>query len=182
MITNNINMILTISEAKGFGINTDLFETNILNLSVVIGVLIYYGRVALGNIIKDRKEIITKNLQEADSKFLEAEENLSFAKKNLEIAKTKADQIRQQGTMLSAQTSKSILDSIEDDIRRLKTVNLSSIKMEENKSISEVCQKLSQGALSKAVENLKKDLNPAIHKKIIKKKINKISVKSLKTR
>lgn len=46
MITNNINMILTISEAKSFGINTDLFETNILNLSVVIGVLIYYGRIA----------------------------------------------------------------------------------------------------------------------------------------
>lgn len=54
--------------------------------------------------------------------------------------------------------------------------------MEENKSISEVCQKLSQGALNKAVENLKKDLNPAIHKKIIKRKISKISVKSLKTR
>lgn len=121
-------------------------------------------------------------MQEADNKFLEAEENLSFAKKNLDIAKSKADQIRQQGTLISAQTSKSILDSIEDDIRRLKSVNLSSIKMEENKSISEVCQKLSQGALSRAVENLKKDLNPGIHKKIIKKKISKISVKSLKTR
>lgn len=40
----NINMF--ISEAKGFGINTDILETNVLNLAVVIGVLIYYGRVA----------------------------------------------------------------------------------------------------------------------------------------
>lgn len=40
----NINMF--ISEVKGFGINTDIFETNILNLAVVVGVLIYYGRVA----------------------------------------------------------------------------------------------------------------------------------------
>lgn len=40
----NINMI--IAEAGKFGINTDIFETNVLNLSVVIGVLIYYGRVA----------------------------------------------------------------------------------------------------------------------------------------
>lgn len=46
MIINNINMLVFVSEAEGFGINTDLFETNILNLSVVIGVLIYYGRVA----------------------------------------------------------------------------------------------------------------------------------------
>lgn len=40
----NINMF--ISEAEGFGINTDILETNVLNLAVVIGVLIYYGRVA----------------------------------------------------------------------------------------------------------------------------------------
>ena len=44
MIIDNINVFTIISE--GFGINTDIFETNILNLSVVIGVLIYYGRTA----------------------------------------------------------------------------------------------------------------------------------------
>lgn len=49
MIINNINMLFFISESEGFGINTDLFETNILNLSVVIGVLIYYGRVAFSS-------------------------------------------------------------------------------------------------------------------------------------
>jgi F-type H+-transporting ATPase subunit b len=46
MIFNNINLLGLISEREGFGINTDIFETNVLNLSVVIGVLIYYGRVA----------------------------------------------------------------------------------------------------------------------------------------
>jgi F-type H+-transporting ATPase subunit b len=43
---NNINLFVLLSESKGFGINTDIFETNILNLSVVIGLLIYYGRIA----------------------------------------------------------------------------------------------------------------------------------------
>lgn len=42
----NVNIFLPLSEAEGFGINTDLFETNVLNLSVVIGVLVYYGRIA----------------------------------------------------------------------------------------------------------------------------------------
>jgi F-type H+-transporting ATPase subunit b len=42
----NINMLMFISNSGGFGINTDVFETNILNLSVVIGVLVYYGRAA----------------------------------------------------------------------------------------------------------------------------------------
>ena len=42
----NINMLAFVSHSDGFGINTDIFETNILNLSVVIGVLVYYGRAA----------------------------------------------------------------------------------------------------------------------------------------
>jgi len=39
-----INILTLISERDEFGINTDIFETNILNLSVVIGVLVYYGK------------------------------------------------------------------------------------------------------------------------------------------
>jgi F-type H+-transporting ATPase subunit b len=37
-------MFNLLAEHNGFGINTDIFETNVLNLSVVIGVLIYYGK------------------------------------------------------------------------------------------------------------------------------------------
>lgn len=42
----NINMLMSTAHSEGFGINTDIFETNVLNLSVVIGVLVYYGRAA----------------------------------------------------------------------------------------------------------------------------------------
>lgn len=40
----NINLFSFLSEREGFGINTDLLDTNILNLSVVVGVLVYYGK------------------------------------------------------------------------------------------------------------------------------------------
>lgn len=40
----NSNLISLISHNEGFGINTDILDTNILNLAVVIGVLIYYGK------------------------------------------------------------------------------------------------------------------------------------------
>lgn len=41
---NDINFLELISKNTNFGINTDLFETNILNLSIVVCVLIYYGK------------------------------------------------------------------------------------------------------------------------------------------
>ena len=40
----DLNLIKVISHNEGFGINTDILDTNILNLTVVIGVLFYYGR------------------------------------------------------------------------------------------------------------------------------------------
>lgn len=46
MVLNNIDFFCFLSKHEGFGLNTDIFETNIINLSVVIGVLIYYGRIA----------------------------------------------------------------------------------------------------------------------------------------
>jgi len=46
VILNDFNLFSLISESEGFQLNTDLFETNVLNLSVVVGVLVYYGKAA----------------------------------------------------------------------------------------------------------------------------------------
>lgn len=79
--------------------------------------------------------------------------------------------------MLSAQTAKALLDLVEQDIKRLKQTNISTIKLEEEKSISEICQKLSQAALSNAIEKLNKKINPSIQKKFISQNIEKLSLK-----
>lgn len=118
-------------------------------------------------------------MQDAESKFREAEENLAFAKKSFDLAKEKADQIRQQGSTLSLQTAKTLLEAVDEDIKRLKTVNLSTIRMEEEKSINEVCQKLSTFAFEKAIDSLNKRLNPNLHKRIISQNIEKLSLKTL---
>lgn len=133
----------------------------------------------IGDIIKNRKETILKNLQDAESKFREAEENLTFAKKSFDMAKGKADQIRQQGSTLSIQTAKALLDAVDEDIKRLKNVNLSTVRMEEEKSINEVCQRLNTIAFEKAINNLNNRLNPSLHKKIISQNIEKLSFKTL---
>lgn len=131
----------------------------------------------IADIVKNRKETILKNIQEAENKFREAEERLVLAKNNLETAKLKADQIKTQSSILSNETAKNILKSIEEDIKRLKMSNLSTIRLEEEKSINEVCQKLSELALSRAVEKLEKRLTSNIQKKLITQNIDKLSSK-----
>lgn len=57
--------------------------------------------------------------------------------------------------------------------------NLSTIRFEEEKSINELCQNLSQKALKTAVENIGKKVNSSIQKKIILQNIDKLSSKAL---
>jgi F-type H+-transporting ATPase subunit b len=57
----------------GFGINTNIFETNIINLAAVIAIISFVG----GNftaILEDRRKTILNNLEEATQRALEAEE------------------------------------------------------------------------------------------------------------
>jgi len=97
-----------------------------------------YFQSVLGDLITSRKETILKSLQDADNKLREAEENFAFAKKAYEMAKVKAEQIKEQGVILSSQTSKTLLEAAEEDIKRLKSSNLSAIRFEEEKSVNEV--------------------------------------------
>jgi F0F1-type ATP synthase membrane subunit b/b' len=100
---------------------------------------------------------------------------LALAKGNLETAKSKAEQIRQQGESLSIQTYESVISGIENDIKRLKSVNLLTLKIKEKKSLNEVCQKLSLLSFNEARTRIRKRLNSKFHKKLIARKIEKLS-------
>lgn len=177
MSNYTINYFSLLSSSEGFGFNTDIFETNVLNLAVVIGVLIYYGRIVLNDLIVGRKTTILKSLKEAEIKFNEAEKNLSLAKNNLIASEAKVNDIRNQTQILSKNAVKNLMDLLEEDIKRLQSVNLSYIRFEEEKSIGEVCENLSQSAFKIALEKLNKRLNSNLQKKIISQNLYKLNLK-----
>lgn len=172
----NINLLSVIAKHEGFGINTDILETNILNLVVVIGVLIYYGKSLISDIINSRKAAILRNLEDAETRFKQAADNLSFAKDQLQKAKIKSEQIRSQGLAIAKQAASKLITSTENDIKRLKETTLYIIKLEEEKCLAEVLNKLNDLAFTKAIEKIKQNLNSNIQKKIVFQNTEKLSV------
>ena len=77
-------------------------------------------------------------MQEAEDKFKEATSNLQYAKENLRNAKLQSEEIKRQGIVLANDVSQKLLSSIENDIQRLKNTNISILKYEEEKLVSEV--------------------------------------------
>jgi F0F1-type ATP synthase membrane subunit b/b' len=57
------------------GFNTNILETNVINLAVVIAVVVSVVGDAVRELLKNRKETIINNLREADNRANEALEN-----------------------------------------------------------------------------------------------------------
>ena len=76
--------------AHGFGFNGNIFETNIINLAAVVGIVVSFVGSNLTALLEDRKATILKNLQEANQRALEAQEKLTQARAQLEQAKKKS--------------------------------------------------------------------------------------------
>lgn len=127
-----------VSERDGFGINTNILETNVLNLAVVVAILVYFGKDILQESLSTRKKSILKNVEDSVEKKKQALDNLNSAELQLANAKLQANDIRSQGIILAKQNSEKLLQNMEENIKRLDDTKNFTIRFEEEKAIIEV--------------------------------------------
>ena len=153
--------------AEGFGFNFDIIETNILNLAVVIGVVIYLGGDVLNSLLKDRKEKILSLVKQTNDRFLEAEMRLVEAKQKLATASTKAIEIRNQGKTTALQTTQNLKRSTEEEIQRLEESKMNSVRVEEDKAISIVRQQVVRLSIERAFSILQTKIDASMQRRLI---------------
>lgn len=84
------------AEEGGFGLNLDIFETNLINLAILVGLLVYFGRKVLGQVLSDRRAKIAQAIQEAENRQKKAAASLAEQQKKLTEAQASAERIRQE--------------------------------------------------------------------------------------
>ena len=155
-----------------FGLNFDIIETNILNLGVVIGVVIYLGGDVLTSLLNDRKQKILGTLKSADERFLEAQQKLEEAKQKVQTAQTKAIEIREQGNKTAIQAAKTLFERTEDEIRRLEEGKQATLRFEEEKAMSQVRQQVVSLSIERALNQLRTKMDASIQRRLIDTNIN----------
>jgi F-type H+-transporting ATPase subunit b len=146
-----------------FGFNTNLLETNVLNLSVVLAVVVIYIGDALKSLLANRKQTILNNFQEADKRALEAESRLKEAQKQFDEAQAKVKQITEQAVVTIERERDQIVKQNQEDIQRLSVMQQEVLQLEQQKAQSELAQKLVKLALHQVNEKLTKRLNASVH-------------------
>ncbi len=81
----------------GFSINTNILDTNIINLAIVVGVLVWFLRGFLGGILQRRREAVLADLSDAEQRLAAATTALAAAQKELTQAQATAQTILSDG-------------------------------------------------------------------------------------
>ena len=160
------------SEEGGFGLNFDLLETNIINLAIVIGVLVYFGRGFLGKVLGDRRNAIETAIKEAEERKQKAAAALAEEQQKLAQAQQEATRIRAAAEERATATKNSILEQAEKDIARLRESVSQDVSTERDRAIAELRQRISAMALQKAESELPSRLNDDVQRSIIDRSIS----------
>jgi len=83
------------SEA-GFGINTDILETNLINILLLIGLLIFAFADSVRTSLKSRQERISDNLDNAANRLILANFRYKDTVESLEKIRTKAIDLQRE--------------------------------------------------------------------------------------
>lgn len=145
--------------AHGFGINTNILETNVINLAVVITVVISFVGDAIKELLANRKKTILENLCAADNRAQEIQDKLTQAQQTLEAAKKKSVEIRQQG-LIAAQEEKTLcIAKADQEANQLKQRKDDSLSLQQQKAIKEISKQIITLSLEQARKKVARDTN-----------------------
>lgn len=91
-----INLNLLLSHGEGFGLNPNILETNLVNIVLLIGLLIYSFADLIKSTLQNRQESISQNLDNAANKLIFANQRFKEAEQALEAVRIKAKEIKLQ--------------------------------------------------------------------------------------
>nr|YP_009765410.1 ATP synthase CF0 B subunit [Brachystegia spiciformis]YP_010232995.1 CF0 subunit I [Brachystegia allenii]YP_010233104.1 CF0 subunit I [Brachystegia angustistipulata]QIS95687.1 ATP synthase CF0 B subunit [Brachystegia spiciformis]QSX28038.1 CF0 subunit I [Brachystegia allenii]QSX28225.1 CF0 subunit I [Brachystegia angustistipulata] len=153
--------------AGSFGFNTDILATNPINLSVVLGVLIFLGKGVLSDLLDNRKQRILKTIRNSEELREGAIEQLEKARARLQKVEMEADRFRVNGYSEIEREKWNLINSISMTLEQLENYKNETIHFEEQRAINQVRQRVFQQALQGALGTLNSCLNNELHLRTI---------------
>nr|BAH11227.1 ATP synthase CF0 B chain [Welwitschia mirabilis] len=146
-VINSLNYLSNWPSAGSFEFNTNILETNIINISVVLGVLVYFG----------------KGVEKARARLWEVEKRV--------------DEIRVNGYLQIEQEKENLIKAASANLKQLEDSKNETIFFEQQKVIDQVRQQISYQALQKALAIMNNCLNTDLHLRMIDYNIGRLRAK-----
>jgi F-type H+-transporting ATPase subunit b len=142
-------------EEGGFGFNFNILETNLINLAILVGVLVFYGRKLLGNILSDRRYKIAEAIQEAEERQRKALVALTEQQQKLAQAQAEAKRIEAAALERAEAAKAQIAAKTEEDIQRLRNQAQQDLNAQKERAIAELRERIANMSLVRVESQLR---------------------------
>jgi F-type H+-transporting ATPase subunit b len=159
------------AEHSGFGLNFDILETNLINLVIIIGVLVYFGKNSLGKLLSDRKAQIETAIKEAEQRKDKAAAALAEQQQKLAQAQTEAARIRAEAEERANAVRAAVMAQAEEDIQRMKAAAVQDLTTQQDRVLNELRQRIATLAMQRAEAHLKSQMNDDSQRQLIDRSI-----------
>nr|YP_009437955.1 ATPase I subunit [Bunias erucago]CUA64880.1 ATPase I subunit [Bunias erucago] len=153
--------------AGSFGFNTDILATNPINLSVVFGVLIFFGKGVLNDLLDNRKQRILNTIRNSEELREGAIQQLENARARLRKVEMEADQFRVNGYSEIELEKLNLINSTSRTLKQLENYKNETILFEQQRTINQVRERVFQQALQGAIGTLNSCLSNELHLRTI---------------
>nr|YP_010837830.1 ATP synthase CF0 subunit I [Anna ophiorrhizoides]YP_010837916.1 ATP synthase CF0 subunit I [Anna rubidiflora]WGF19565.1 ATP synthase CF0 subunit I [Anna ophiorrhizoides]WGF19651.1 ATP synthase CF0 subunit I [Anna rubidiflora] len=171
-VTDSFVSLVHWASAGSFGFNTDILATNPINLSLVIGVLIFFGKGVLSDLLDNRKQRILNTIRNSEELREGAIEQLEKAVARLRKVEMEADEFRVNGYSEIEREKLNLINSTYNTLEQLENYKNESIHFEQQRAINQVRQRVFQQALQGALGTLNRCLNNELHLRTISANID----------
>jgi F-type H+-transporting ATPase subunit b len=164
----------TLLNSGNFSLNTDILETNLINIIILVVVLVQFVGGALTTSLADRKQKIVDNINDAEQRLTEAKDRLAEANIQLTQTKVAIDKIVQELQVTKINIIKTGANRVyQEMLAQIKTSDL-AISLYEQKLLTQIKQQIITLAVKRVVTKLKQDLTISQHVLIINKCIKRL--------
>nr|AET46652.1 ATP synthase CF0 B subunit [Pinus pinceana]AET47370.1 ATP synthase CF0 B subunit [Pinus maximartinezii] len=157
--------------AGGFGLNTNILETNIINPSVVLSVLIYFGKGVLSNLLDNRKQKIFNTIRNSEELCKGAIDQLEKARARLREVEMIGDEIRVNGDSQVEREKRDLINAASDNLEQLEDPKNETIYSEQQRAINQIRQQVSRQALRRTIGTLNSRFKIELHLRTINQNI-----------
>nr|YP_010948678.1 CF0 subunit I [Cardiospermum halicacabum]WMV70250.1 CF0 subunit I [Cardiospermum halicacabum] len=175
-ITDSFVSSVRWSFAGSFGFNTDILATNPINLSVVFGVVIFFGKGVLSDLLDNRKLRILNTIQNSEELQGGAIERLEKARARLRKVEREAEQFRANGYSEIEQEKLNLVKSTYKTLEELENYKNETIRFDHQRAVQQVRQQVFQQVLKGAQGTLNSSLNKELHLRTISDNIDTFEV------
>jgi len=155
----------------GFGLNLNVFETNVINLAIVIFGLYKFLPNFLGGILERRRAIILADLNDAEERLATATSSLSQAQRDLADAQQKAEQIRADGKVRAEAIRLESEKRTVEEMARVKQGAAADLSAEASRVSNLLRREAAQLAIEKALASLPGKLDADAQAKLVNQSI-----------